>query len=82
MRVFADVGKLEVADFGMVHNRFDTLIISRAAYMAQKHLFVHLSLHAGGGKSQLRRYGNFTQCQTDLERLLSYALMPLLTGSS
>ena len=51
--------------------------------MAQKHLFVHLSLHAGGGgKSQLRRYKNFTQCQTDFERLLSHALIPLLTGSS
>ena len=50
--------------------------------MAQKHLFVHLSLHAGGGKSQLRRYKNYTQFQTDLERLVNYALMLLLTGSS
>ena len=85
MRVFADVGQLEVANSGMVHNRFDTWIIFEAGiYMAQKHLFVHLSLHVrgGGGKSQLRRYKNYTQFQTDLERLVNYALMLLLTGSS
>ena len=52
MQVFADVGKLEVAVFGMVHNRFDTLIIFQAGiYMAKNQLFVHLSLQVGGVKA-------------------------------
>ena len=83
MRVFADVGKLEVADFGTVHNRFDTLIIFKAGIYGAKASFCTLKpTCGGGGKSQLRRYKNYTQCQTDFERLLSYALIPLLTGSS
>ena len=49
MRVFADVGKLEVADFGMVHNRFDTLIIFEAGTYGAKASFCTLKPTCGGG---------------------------------